>query len=104
MELVGIIAFFLLIGVVAVVATFVIDRAQARAKALAREQAIKEAKEVRWEVVTTSALSDVLVGVRRHRDMIVVARIPNTAKDWEDKVIAAQAEATRRAAVLNAEL
>lgn len=100
MEAVAAICCLLLIGAGVVVFSFLSDREKAKARAAS----IQEAKDVRWEVVTTSALSDVLVGVRRHRDMIVVARIPNTAKDWEDKVIAAQAEATRRAAVLNAEL
>lgn len=100
MEVVAAIGALLLIGAGVVAYSFMSDREKAKARAAA----IKEAKDVRWEVVTTSALSDVLVGVRRHRDMIVVARIPNTAKDWEDRVIAAQADATRRAAVLNAEL
>lgn len=99
MELVGIIAFFLLIAGMAWAATYVIDQANKR------EAARKpKPKPIVWEVVTTSSLGDVMVAVRRNRDLIVVAKIPNGARNWEDLVIEAQSEAARRAAILNAEV
>lgn len=99
MELVGIIGFFLFICAVALGVTYVID--QAKKREAARKPV---AKPMRWEVVTTSALGDVTVSVRRNHDLVLVATIPSGAKDWEDRVIAAQADAARRAAVLNAEV
>lgn len=104
MELVGIIAFFLFIGALAVAVTFVLDRAAKRETERKRAAAVAEAKAVRWEVVTTSSLGEVMVAVRKNRELLMVAKIPNGVKDWEDRVITAQAEAARRAAVLNAEV
>jgi hypothetical protein len=96
-ELVGIIASFVLITVAVVVASYVIDKARERERR-------SMPKPSRWEVVTFSSLGDVVVALRRNRDTLTVATVPNGAKDWDERVMAAQAEAAQRAAILNAEV